>query len=203
MDLSITVSGRSCDLALHPVSPSTARTIQEKGSEVYKGKPLSWWRKGKTSTCGMKVDQDTAVIVRLDGRPVQFDTSGVTADPLEVRRRMFLDSKANWLCVLGYDNEVCSSVWTWKDVEDFDPRGFGFMVQKWDRIMKSPDYYILDEVLYQGRFADEHTWCEECGFTLLEPQVIDLQAVRREWAAKDWNDMSRIILKASREKATA
>lgn len=201
MELSITVSGRSCDLALHPVSPTTARSIQEKGSEVYKGKPLAWWRKGKTSTCGMKVDEDTAIVVRLDGKPVAFDPTGVTASPQEVRRRMFLDSKANYLCVLGYDNEVCSSVWTWRGVESFEPAAFGFMVQKWDRIMKTPDYYILDEVLYDGQFADEHSWCEECGFTLLEPQVIDLQAVRREWAAKDWGDMSRMILKPGKSES--
>jgi len=188
MRLTFTVHGRSCDLALHPVSSSTARKIREKGSAVYSDKPLDWWRKGKTATWGMKVDEDCAIQVRFDDKPVEFDPSLVTATPLKLRRRMYLDSKARYLCVLGFDNEVCRFSWVWDDVETFDPAKFDFLVHKWDRIMGIPDYNILDEIRYDGRFADRNDWCEPQGFTLVEPRIIDLEEVRKEWANKAWDE---------------
>ncbi|BBD07813.1 hypothetical protein [Desulfovibrio ferrophilus] len=187
MQLSFAVHGRSCDLALHPISENTARRIRETGSEVYKEKPLRWWRKGNTATWGMKVDDDCHIRVMLNGETVPIDTKIVTQTPLKLRRRMYLDSKAKYLCVLGYDNEICKFSWNWDAVTDFDPSKFEFMVHKWDRIMGIPNYYILDEIRYDGQFADRHDWCEAKGFTLVEPKVIDLEDVRRQWAHKGWD----------------
>ena len=187
MRLTFMVHGRSCDLALHPISASTARKIKDKGAEVYRDKPLNWWRKGKTATWGMKVDENCVIRVTCNEQDVHFDTAVVTATPLKLRRRMYLDSKARYLCVLGYDNEVCKFSWTWDGIDAFDPAKFDFLVHKWDRIMGIPNYHILDDIRYDGQFADRHDWCEPQGFTLVEPKVIDLEEVRKEWAAKGWD----------------
>jgi hypothetical protein len=93
MVLSVTVHGRSCDLALHPVSEKTAEMVRRLGTDVYREKPLRWWRKGNTATWGMKIDDECNVRVELDGRPVAFATARIVADPLRLRRRMYLDSK--------------------------------------------------------------------------------------------------------------
>lgn len=178
MVLSVIVHGRSCDLALHPVSQNTARMIRRLGTDVYREKILRWWRKGNTATWGMKIDDECNVRVEVDGTPVPFDVSRIVANPLRLRRRMYLDSKARYLCVLGYDNEICKFQWTWDNVSDFTPERFEFMVHKWDRIMGVPDYYILDEIRYDGEFADRHDWCDTSGFTLVEPRLIDLDEVR-------------------------
>jgi hypothetical protein len=182
MALTVTVHGRSCDLALHPVSAKTASMIRRLGTGVYREKPLRWWRKGNTATWGMKIDDECNVRVELDGRHMPFDESRIVADPLRLRRRMFLDSKARYLCVLGYDNEICKFQWIWDNVTEFDPEKFNFMVHKWDRIMGVRDYYILDEIRYGGAFADRHDWCEASGFTLVAPKLIDLEAVRAQYA---------------------
>ena len=187
MRLTFAVHGHSCDLALHPISENTAAKIRERGSEVYKEKPLRWWRKGNTATWGMKVDDDCHIRVTLDGEPVSFNNEAVTATPLKVRRRMYLDSKAKYLCVLGYDNEICKFSWNWDGVDEFDPSKFEFLVHMWDRIMETPNYFILDEIRYDGKFADRHDWCDAKGFTLVEPKIIDLDEVRREWAQKGWD----------------
>lgn len=182
MELIFTAQGHSCDLALHPVSEKTARTIQKYGAEVYSMKPLEWWRKGKTATWGMRIDDICDIHVTLDGEEVPFDMSLITAKPMKIRRRMYLDSKAKYLCVLGFDNEMCNFSWIWDDVEDYDPSKFDFMVHQWDRIMGEQGYYILDEVRYGDSFANHYDWCDASGFTLVAPRVIDLEEVRRELA---------------------
>ncbi|EPR37389.1 hypothetical protein dsx2_0735 [Desulfovibrio sp. X2] len=182
MQLVFDTRGHCCDLALHPVSESTANKMRRLGSGVYKQKYVNWWRKGNTCTCGMRLDDDLLLKVTLDGKPVSFDESELIKDAIEIRRRMYLESKASYLCVLGYDNEPCGCVWKWSDVSEFDPAKFSFQVQKWDRIMGEPHYFILDNVLYDGRFADEHSWCDSKGFDLIAPIVIDLADVRREVA---------------------
>lgn len=180
MELIFNVHGHSCDLALHPISGKTARLIKEHGSDVYSMKPLEWWRKGNTATWGMRIDDECNIKVTLDGKPVDFDYNMITANPLKIRRRMYLDSKAKFLCVLGFDNEICNFSWKWDNVEEFDPHKFDFMVHQWDRIMGQKDYFILDEIRYGGAFADRHDWCDAAGFSLVTPRVIDLAEVRQE-----------------------
>ncbi len=68
MDLTLSITGRCCDLALHPVSQATAQRIREEGREIYKSKYLEWWRKGNTCTCGMKLGDESMVEVSVDGR---------------------------------------------------------------------------------------------------------------------------------------
>ncbi len=180
MELTFSVHGYSCDLALHPISARTVRLIEEHGAEVYSMKALNWWRKGKTATWGMRIDNFCSIKVTLDKEPAPFDQSLITAYPLRIRRRMFLDSKAKYLCVLGFDNEICSFSWVWENVRTFDPSKLSFMVHQWDRIMGERDYFILDEVRYDSEFADLHNWCDPAGFTLVPPRIIDLDQVRAE-----------------------
>ena len=180
MELEFTVHGHSCDLALHPVSEKTARIIEENGSDVYSMKALEWWRKGNTATWGMRIDDVCHIRVTLDGEPVALDRTAILADPLKIRRRLYLDSRAKFLCVLGFDNEVCKFTWKWSDIKEFDPAKFDFMVHQWDRIMGERGYFILDEVRYDNAFAANHDWCDASGFTLVPPRIIDLEEVRRE-----------------------
>jgi len=180
MELIFNVHGHSCDLALHPISAKTARLIREHGSDVYSMKPLEWWRKGNTATWGMRIDDECNIKVTLDGKAVDFDYNMVMSNPLKIRRRMYLDSKAKFLCVLGFDNEICNFSWKWDNVEEFDPHKFDFMVHQWDRIMGQKDYFILDEIRYDGAFADRHDWCDAAGFSLVAPRIIDLAEVRQE-----------------------
>ncbi len=180
MTLEITVHGHSCDLALHPVSKKTASRIREKGFDVYSDTPLEWWRRGKTTTWGMKIDSSCYINTILNDAPASFDTAAIIQNPLKLRRRMYLDSKARYICVLGFDNELCRFSWVWDDVDVFDPKNLQFMTHQWDRIMNEQDYYILDEILYDGTFADRYDQCEASGFTLLPPRIIDLNEVREE-----------------------
>jgi hypothetical protein len=180
MELTFTVHGHSCDLALHPVSEKTARIIETHGSDVYSMKALEWWRKGKTSTWGMRIDDVCHIQVSVDGKPVALDHERILADPMKIRRRMYLDSRAKYLCVLGFDNEMCKFSWKWDNISEFDPANFEFMVHQWDRIMGEQGYFILDEIRYGKEFATNHDWCDASGFTLVPPRIIDLEEVRRE-----------------------
>ena len=180
MELELTLHGHSCDLALHPVSAKTAKLISERGSDVYSMKALEWWRKGNTATWGMRIDDVCHIRLTVDGEPVELDRTAIVADPLKIRRRLYLDSRAKYLCVLGFDNELCKFSWKWSDVKEFDPAKFDFMVHQWDRIMGEKGYFILDEVRYDNQFATNHDWCDASGFTLVPPRIIDLEEVRRE-----------------------
>lgn len=182
MELIFTAHGHSCDLALHPVSEKTAKIIDENGVDVYSMRALDWWRKGKTATWGMRIDDICHIQVTVDGRPVEFDYREIVANPLKIRRRMYLDSRAKYLCVLGFDNEVCKFSWKWDIEGPFDSSKFDFMVHQWDRIMGEEGYFILDEVRYGESFATNHDWCDASGFTLVPPRIIDLDEVRRELA---------------------
>jgi len=184
MELSLTVHGHSCDLALHPVSRKNAQIISENGSKIYSMKYMDWWRKGKSTTWGMRIDQDCAIMLTLDGKPVDFDRNLITRNPVMIRRRIYLESKAKYVAVLGYDNDVCKFSWVWEGVSQFDPDNFNFMTHQWDRIMGEDNYFILDDITYDGKFANEHKWCETKGFTLIEPKLIDLDEVRKELAEK-------------------
>ncbi|NJB68621.1 hypothetical protein GGQ74_002294 [Desulfobaculum xiamenense] len=180
MNLTFEIAGPSCDLALHPISEKTAQRIREQGRDIYKQKYLSWWRKGNTATYGMRFGDDSNVRVLTNDTPVKFDESLITRDVIEIRRRLYLNSKAKFLAVLGFDDEYCKFQWMWHDVKDFDPTLFSFSVQRWDRVMGEPNYFVIDNVMYDGRWADEEDWCDPSGFTLIDPIVIDLKTVRQD-----------------------
>lgn len=182
MELEFSVHGRSCDLALHPISKKTAETVRTNGRKVYKEKALKWWRNGSTTTWGMKIDEECHMQIMLNNDPISIAPCVVTATALTMQRRRFLDSKAKYLCLFGYDNEVCKFSWVWEGVQNFDIGKFEFMVHNWDRLMGVPNYNILDEIRYDGQFADRHDWCDASGFSLIEPKLIDLDQARRDWA---------------------
>ena len=180
MELTLTITGRCCDLALHPVSQNTAAKIREEGRGVYKTKYLEWWRKGNTCTCGMKLGDESMVEVTADGRQMPFYPTPIKEAAVLLRRRMYLDSKARYLALMGYDDEVCSLTWHWADVADFDPKKFEFFVHRWDRLLKEEGFYIVDDVRYDGQFATDYSWGERGGHSMIDPVVIDLEDVRRE-----------------------
>jgi len=180
MELTLTIHGRRCDLALHPVSSKTVERIQELGRKFYTKKYIHWWRNGNTSTCGMKVDEECVLKVQLDHREVPFNSNGIAKDAVLLRRRHFLESKARYLALLGYDDEYCHMIWKWTNVAGFDPTRFSFFVHRWDRILGEKDFLILDDVRYDGAFADVQDWGGSCGFNLVDPKVIDLDELRRE-----------------------
>ncbi len=180
MNLNLTITGRRCDLALHPVSAKTVERIRALGRKFYTKKYIHWWRNGNTSTCGMKFDDECVITANLDGQDIAVDTTGIGASAVLLRRRHYLESKARYLALLGYDDEFCHMTWQWNNVENFDPHKFEFFVHRWDRIVGTNDFLIVDDVRYDGQFADEQDWGGSCGFTLVDPAVIDLDQVRRE-----------------------
>ena len=50
------ITGLSCDLALHPISPQTAESMREGGRDIYSQKYMNWWRRGNTRTFGMRLN---------------------------------------------------------------------------------------------------------------------------------------------------
>jgi len=185
VEITFSITGRRCDLALHPVSSKTADTVEKLGRKVYQKKYIHWWRNGNTSTCGMKYDDEAAVSLKVDGRSVPFDDAPIASSAVLLRRRAYLNSKARFLCLLGYDDEYCTMFWKWNAAQSFDPARFEFFVHRWDRILKADNFLILDEVRYDGQFADESDWGGSCGFSLVDPMVINLDEVRRELAAEE------------------
>jgi len=145
---------------------------------------MNWWRKGNTRTFGMRVGPDSMVRLYVDGKQTPFDDQLLYRDVHAVRRRMYLESRAKYLAVLGYDDEWCNFKWIWNDVQDFDPKNFRFQVLNWDRVLRTEGYNVVDSVFYNGRCADDDSWCNPSGFTLIDPIVIDLAEVRREVEAE-------------------
>lgn len=188
MNITFEIIGQSCDLALHPVSPQTAEAIRSKGREIYAEKYMNWWRKGNTRTFGMRLGPDSLVRLFVDGRQAELDENLLYRDVTTIRRRMYLNSKAKYLAVLGYDDEWCAFKWIWHDVKSFDPSKFSFQVLNWDRVMKTQGYNVVDNVFYDGHLADDDSWCNPSGFTLIDPMIIDLADVRREVEAEQAGD---------------
>lgn len=184
MNIIFEITGQSCDIALHPVSPQTAETIRKRGRAIYAEKYMNWWRKGNTRTFGMRIGPDSMVRLYVDGKQTPFDDQLLFRDVHAVRRRMYLQSRAKYLAVLGYDDEWCNFKWIWNDVQDFDPKKFRFQVLNWDRVLRTDGYNVVDSVFYDGRCADDDSWCNPSGFTLIDPIVIDLAEVRREVEAE-------------------
>ncbi len=178
MDLRLTISGHCCDFALHPVDATMAARVRSLGQGIYKTNAIEWWRADTDSTCGLKYDADTVVKAVWNDAPAPFDASRVAISAVMLRRPSTATSK--YLCLLGYDDATCSRTWTWRGVMHYDPARFTFFAQRWDRLLGVADYLVVDEIQYDGRFADRVCWGEDRGWGLRRPRVIDLEAVRRE-----------------------
>ena len=55
-------------------------------------------------------------------------------------------SKAQFLAVLGYDNETCTFRWIWENIDHFDASKFNFVVTDWDNVLGTKGYRVLDNV---------------------------------------------------------
>lgn len=184
MNVNLEIIGPSCDLALHPISAKTAEIMRMHGRRIYAEKYLNWWRKGNTATFGMRLGADSVVRLFVGGSTRELDESLFLRNVMQIRRRMYLESNARYLAVLGYDDQWCHKRWTWEDVAEFDPTKFNFAVFNWDRIMGTEGYNVLDSVRYDQRFPDTDEWCDAKGFTLITPMVIDLERLRAEVEAE-------------------
>ncbi len=182
MRVSFEMTGLSCDLALHPISEQTKKIIDEKGRQIYAEKYMNWWRKGLTRTFGMRICEGCLAEVYVDNESVDFEDKLLYRDVVTLRRRLYLDTKAKYLAVFGYDSEVCTTKWIWNDVEDFNLDKFQFQVVSWDRVLGTQNFHVVNDVLYDGRYADEDAWEDPSGFTLIDPVVVDLDQVRKEIA---------------------
>jgi hypothetical protein len=189
MKISIEMTGLSCDLALHPISEQTKRVIEELGRGIYAEKYMNWWRKGITRSFGMRICEGCLVELYVDDEAVEFDEKLLYRDVVALRRRMYLDTKAKYLAVFGYDSEICTTKWIWNDVKVFQPEKFQFQVVRWDRVLGRQHFDVVHDVFYDGTHADEDAWEDPSGFTLIDPIVISLDAVRaliaRERKAKE------------------
>ena len=178
MKISFEMTGLSCDLALHPISEQTKQHIEEKGREIYAEKYMNWWRKGITRSFGMRICDGCLVELYVDGELVEFDEKLLYRDVVALRRRMYLETKAKYLAVFGYDSETCTTKWIWNDVKDFHPKKFQFQVVRWDRVLSKQNFYVVNDILYDGQYPDEDAWVDPGGFTLIDPIVIRLDEVR-------------------------
>ena len=182
MKISFEMTGLSCDLALHPISEQTKRVLEEKGRGIYAEKYMNWWRKGITRSFGMRICEGCLVELYVDDELVAFDEKLLYRDVVALRRRMYLETKAKYLAVFGYDSETCTTKWIWKDVKEFHPEKFQFQVVCWDRVLSKQNFHVVNDVLYDGMYADEDAWEDPSGFTLIDPIVISLDALRQEIA---------------------
>ena len=173
------ITGLSCDLALHPISPQTAESMREGGRDIYSQKYMNWWRRGNTRTFGMRLNESSEIRLQVDGEDVSFNANLLYRNVYTLRQRMYLSSKAQFLAVLGYDNETCTFRWIWENIDHFDASKFNFVVTDWDNVLGTKGYRVLDNVFYNDKHDDEE-WLNPSGFTLMDPIVIDLEDVRRE-----------------------
>lgn len=179
MDLAITLTGHRCDLALHPISTNSADIIQRLGRKFYTKKYLEWWRQGNTSTCGVKYDDLCSVDVLVGGDSVPLDTSVIADSAMLFTNRHYIDTKVQYLALLGYDDEFCKSHWKWRNIERFEPQKLSFVVHRWDQLLDAQDYLIIEDIIYDGRYADEEACGKSSGFNLVDPKVIELSEVRK------------------------
>ena len=182
MQIILKMTGLSCDLAVHPISDQTKSIIEEKGRGIYTEKYMNWWRKGITRSFGMRICEGCLVELFVDDEAVDFDEKLLYRDVVVLRRRMYLDTKAKYLAVFGYDSETCTTKWIWNNVKEFHPERFQFQVVRWDRVLRTQNFDVVNDILYDGMYADEDAWEDPSGFTLIDPIVIDLDVVRKEIA---------------------
>lgn len=180
MDLTLTLTGLCCDLALHPVNNENAARVCMLGENLYKTNSLEWWRANGNNTCGMRLTRDSFIEAKLGETPVTLDPARIATAASLLTQREVLDSPEDQVCLLGYDDEVCSRTWVWHNVTACDVARFQFIVQRWDRILGEKDYLVLDDVLFDGRTADQTVWGESQGFSFREPVVVPMDVVRDE-----------------------
>ena len=77
MNLTLTITGSCCDLALHPVNAEGAARVCMHGEDLYKTNSIEWWRANSNNTCGMRLTADARIEAALDGAPVAFDASAI------------------------------------------------------------------------------------------------------------------------------
>jgi hypothetical protein len=176
--ISFEMTGLSCDLALHPISEQTKQAIEAKGRDIYAEKYLNWWRKGITRSFGMRICEGCLVELYVDDELIEFDEKLLYRDVVALRRRMYLETKAKYLAVFGYDSETCTTKWIWNNVKDFSQDKFQFQVVRWDRVLSRQNFDVVNDVLYDGMYPDEDAWEDPSGFTLIDPIVISLDEVR-------------------------
>ena len=178
MKISFEMTGLSCDLALHPISEQTKQAIDEKGREIYAEKYMNWWRKGITRSFGMRICEGCLVELYVDDELVDFDEKLLYRDVVALQRHMYLETKAKYLAVFGFDSETCTTKWIWNDVKEYYPEKFQFQIVRWDSVLSRQNFDVVNDVLYDGMYADEDAWEDPSGFTLIDPVVISLDAVR-------------------------
>lgn len=183
MNLTMTITGYCCDLALHPVCAETAARVCILGDDLYKTNSIEWWRANSNNTCGMRLTADAQIDVAHNGVAAPFDLSRIAASAALLTQRPFLETPENNLCLLGYDDEACSRTWIWRNVDNYDMSRFEFFVQRWDAILGVVDYLVIDDVCYDGRPADEATWGASEGFTFRTPLIVPAAAARAQLAA--------------------
>ena len=88
------ITGLSCDLALHPISPQTAESMREGGRDIYSQKYMNWWRRGNTRTFGMRLNESSEIRLQVDGEDVSFNANLLYRNVYTLRQRMYLSSKA-------------------------------------------------------------------------------------------------------------
>lgn len=178
MQLTLKITGRRCDLALHPISPKTARDILVLGRKFYTKKYIHWWRNGNTSTCGMLLGDEHLAEALFGEESTPLDLADVSGRATPLRRERYMESRARHLALLGYDDELCYMTWTWHGISAFDPAAFTYEAHRWDHVTGEKDYVVLESVRYDGRCADEEDWDGSTGFTLVDPRVLDLDVLR-------------------------
>ncbi|WP_029459292.1 hypothetical protein [Solidesulfovibrio alcoholivorans] len=184
MNLTLTITGLCCDLALHPVDNDNAARVCMLGENLYKTNSLEWWRANGNNTCGMRLTRDSRIEASIDGAPVLLDPAHISTAATMLTQRELLDRPEAQVCLLGYDDEQCSRTWTWRNVSACDVERFQFLVQCWDRILGEKEYLVLEDVLYAGRAADSAAWGESQGFSFREPMVVPMDVVRNELGAR-------------------
>lgn len=179
MDIVLEVSGASCDLAVHPVSESTATAIRTEGRKIYSRKYMNWWRKGNTRNFGMRLDSGATVRLYVDG--VEQPMEGTAfMDNAETRTgRLFLESRAKHLAVMGFTEECCTYKWIWRNVDSFDPKQFSVSLLDFHPVLNGNGFQALEDVYYEGRGSDDFEWGNPSGFTLIDPVVVDTTTVRQ------------------------
>ena len=91
------ITGLSCDLALHPISPQTAESMREGGRDIYSQKYMNWWRRGNTRTFGMRLNESSEIRLQVDGEDVSFNANLLYRNVYTLRQRMYLSSKlSSW-----------------------------------------------------------------------------------------------------------
>ena len=119
---------------------------------------MNWWRRGNTRTFGMRLNESSEIRLQVDGEDVSFNANLLYRNVYTLRQRMYLSSKAQFLAVLGYDNETCTFRWIWENIDHFDASKFNFVVTDWDNVLGTKGYRVLDNVFYNDKHADDEEW---------------------------------------------